>query len=181
MTDAERAQDPDRTEEFVQLLTEHQRRLYVYIFSLLGNGADADEVLQETNLALWRKSSVFERGSSFSAWACRVAFYEVLALRKRRGRERLSFDPQLLETLATESALRADNFDAQRRALARCMSKLSDKDRDLLVRRYELGNSAAAVAEQVGRTAQATYQALHRIRMSLSLCIRRTLAAEERG
>ncbi len=181
MADADRAPEPDRTEEFVQLLTEHQRRLYVYIFSLLGNGADADEVLQETNLALWRKLSAFERGSSFSAWACRVAYFEVLAFRKRRGQERVSFDPELLETLAAESAARADNFDARRRALAHCVSKLSAKDRDLLVRRYELGNSAAAVAEQLGRTAQATYQALHRIRMSLSLCIRRTLAAEERG
>lgn len=171
----------ERTEQFVQLLTEHQRRLYAYVFSLLGNAADADEVLQETNLALWRKLDAFQPGSSFGAWSARVAYFEVLGFRKRRGRERLSFEPELLETLAAESAARLDQFDARRRALAHCLTKLSPRDRDLLARRYELGNSAAEVAEQLGRTAQATYQALHRIRLNLSLCIRRTLAAEERA
>lgn len=170
-----------RTEQFVQLLTEHQRRLYAYVVSLLGNAADADEVLQETNLALWRKLDTFQPGSSFAAWASRVAYYEVLAFRKRRGRDRLSFEPELLETLAAESAARLEQFEARRRALAHCLTKLSARDRDLLARRYEAGNSAAAVAQQLGRTAQATYQALHRIRLNLSLCIRRTLAAEERA
>lgn len=169
------------TEQFVQLLTEHQRQLYAYVVSLLGNTADADEVLQETNLALWRKLDTFQPGSSFVAWASRVAWFEVLAFRKRRGRDRLSFEPELLETLAAESAVRLEGFEAQRRALAHCLTKLSAGDRDLLARRYELGNSAAAVAEQLGRTAQATYQALHRIRLNLALCIRRTLAAEERA
>jgi RNA polymerase sigma-70 factor (ECF subfamily) len=173
--------EPQRTEQFVRLLTEHQRALYVYILGLVANPTDADEVLQEANLVLWRKSVDFEPGTNFAAWAFRVAHFEVLAFRKRRGRERLSFEPDLLATLAEESAARADSFEARRRALAQCLSKLTDRDRDLLLRRYSTGNSAATIAGQVGRTVQATYQALHRIRTSLSLCMRRTLAAEERA
>ncbi len=171
----------ERAEQFVRLLTEHQRALYVHILSLLFDPTDADEVLQETNLVLWRKSSEFRPGSSFAAWAFRVAHFEVLAFRKRRGRERLSFEPELLETLAEESAARADGFETRRRALAQCLAKLSERDRDLLVRRYAAGSSAVTIAGQVGRTVQATYQALHRIRAALSQCMRRTLAAEERA
>ncbi len=173
--------EPQRAEQFVRLLTESQRLLYVHILGLLASSADADEVLQETNLVLWRKAADFQPGSNFVAWACRVAYFEVLAFQKRRGWERLSFEPQLLEKLASESADRADHFDARRQALALCLSKLSPRDRDLILRRYQSSNSAAAIAGQVGRTVQATYQALHRIRTGLSICIRRTLAAEERS
>ncbi|MDF1745393.1 MAG: sigma factor, partial [Gimesia sp.] len=45
----------DNTEQFVQQLTENQNRLYGYVYSLLGDHSRAEDVLQETNLVLWRK------------------------------------------------------------------------------------------------------------------------------
>src|SRR4051812_12731478 len=100
--------DSQRTEAIVQLLTEHQQKLYVYILSLLGNPTDADEVLQNTNLVLWRKAADFHFGTCFSAWACRLAYYEVLAFRKQRGRSRLNFNQELLDTLAEEAVDRVE-------------------------------------------------------------------------
>src|SRR5262249_18112849 len=156
-----------------------QQRLYVYILSLIGNPTDADEILQNTNLVIWRKSSEFRFGTSFSAWAFRLAYFEVLAFRKQRGRSKLSFDQELLETLAEEAAQRTEGFDIRRRALAKCLEKLSERDRDLVVRRYKEGGSATAISEEIGRTVQAVYQALHRVRTTLLLCIRRAIAVEE--
>jgi RNA polymerase sigma-70 factor (ECF subfamily) len=173
--------EPRDTEAIVQLLTENQQRLYVYILSLVGNPTDADEVLQNTNLVLWRKASEFQIDASFIAWACRVAYFEVLAFRKQRGRSRLNFDQELLETLAQEAAERSGEFDARRRALAKCLEKLSERDRDLVIRRYREGGSAPAIAAEIGRTVQAVYQALHRVRTNLLECIRRALAIEERA
>ena len=43
------------SDDFVALLTKHQRRLHAYIFSLVWNPADADDILQETNLVLLKK------------------------------------------------------------------------------------------------------------------------------
>ena len=178
--------DIPKTEEFVGLLTENQRRLYVYILSLLGNPTDADEVLQDVNLVLWRKSDEFTPGTNFVAWALKTAYFEVLAFRKKRRREQLRFEPELVETLADEAAAEIDSFEHKRRALSVCMAKLSERDRGLLNLRYGLGNTAAAasigdLAAQVGRTVHATYQALHRIRGSLLECMRRRIAAEERS
>ncbi len=42
----------DRTERYVQHLTDVQNRLYAYILMLLPNPDDAANVLQETNLVL---------------------------------------------------------------------------------------------------------------------------------
>jgi RNA polymerase sigma-70 factor (ECF subfamily) len=65
-----------------------QRRLYAYILTILPNLSDADDVLQDTNAVLLRKRTQFVAGTEFGAWACRVAYFEVLALRRKRQRER---------------------------------------------------------------------------------------------
>ena len=67
------------TERFVEHLTDQQRDLYAYIMTLLPRVQDADEVLQETNRILWTKRADFREGTSFRAWACRIAHYQVLA------------------------------------------------------------------------------------------------------
>ena len=51
---------PDTTEQFVQQLAEHQSRLFGYVYSMLGDHSRAADVLQETNLVLWRKNAEFD-------------------------------------------------------------------------------------------------------------------------
>lgn len=70
-------QDPK--ELFIRSLTESQSRLYGHIYSLRGNHHAAAEVLQETNLVLWRKLDEFRAGSDFIPWAFGVARFQVLA------------------------------------------------------------------------------------------------------
>jgi RNA polymerase sigma-70 factor (ECF subfamily) len=47
-------------EQFVRLLTTHQSRLAGFIFALMASGDGAQDVLQETNLVLWRKAGEFD-------------------------------------------------------------------------------------------------------------------------
>ena len=73
----------ERGDEFIVHLTACQNRLYAYVFSLLPDRERRRDVLQETNLVLWRKSDQFMAGTDFGAWACKVAYFEVLAERRR--------------------------------------------------------------------------------------------------
>ena len=66
--------EDDRSVAFVEMLTQHQRKLYGYIYTLVRNSADSDDLLQETNLVLWNKRLEYEFGNNFIAWACRIAF-----------------------------------------------------------------------------------------------------------
>ena len=50
--------------------------------SVLPNRTDVDDLLQETNLVLWREFESFEIGTNFTAWAYRIAHNQVLAWRK---------------------------------------------------------------------------------------------------
>lgn len=42
-------------DEFIRLFSKSQHSLYAFILGMTHSTADADDVLQEVNLALWRK------------------------------------------------------------------------------------------------------------------------------
>ncbi len=145
--------------------------MYAYILQLLPNRADADDLLQATNLVMWNKRSQFAAGSDFAAWAARIAYYEVLTHRKRAGRDRLRFDDALVEQLAAEAEAETGRIDALLKILRLCMDKLGEADRDLLRMQYADELRPRQIAERLGRSPGAISVAMHRIRTALLKCI----------
>ena len=58
---------PERVDAFVRLLGQNQRRLFLYVMSMVPNWNDAEEIIQETNLVLWREFARFQPGTNFAA------------------------------------------------------------------------------------------------------------------
>lgn len=162
---------PERADTFVRLLGQNQRRLHMYVLSLVPSWADAEEIIQETNLVLWREFHQFQLGTNFAAWACKVAFHQVLAWRKRRQRDRLEFSPAFLEAVAEEASTRMDALEERSQLLAGCIGRLPDHQRDLLRLRYSENLAIEALARQVDRSVEAVYRALSRIRAALHECV----------
>lgn len=166
------------SEEFVQLFTRHQRRLYLFVLSQVGAAQDAEDILQETNLILWAKHHQFNVGTNFFAWAAQVAKYEVLKFRQRRHRDKLRFSDEFVDAVSREFAARPEEFERRRTALEQCLQKLKPDDRSLIHRRYQPGERGKHVAESLARPANSVYQSLGRIRRVLLDCIQRRLALE---
>jgi len=162
--------------EFVQEFTRNQRRLYLFILSQVGRPTDAEEVLQNTNLVVWRKAALFTPGTSFFAWSSRIATYEVLKLRERRGRDKLRFSPEFIEVIAHDASEAGEEWEERRKALSDCLGKLRPRDRELIERRYAPGENGKSAAEDLGRPVNAVYQSLGRIRRTLLECVNRHLA-----
>jgi RNA polymerase sigma-70 factor (ECF subfamily) len=175
----ERMQPP--SDEFVQLFTRNQRRLYLFILSQLASTQDAEEVLQETNLIIWSKYHQFEINTNFFAWCAQIATYEILKFRQRRQREKLRFSDEFVQAVADEVLERSDELELRRSALEQCLAKLRSADRDLIKQRYQPGERGKNLAEDLGRPANSVYQSLGRIRRTLLECINRTLSAAEAG
>jgi RNA polymerase sigma-70 factor, ECF subfamily len=168
----------ERGDAFVRLLGQNQRRIFLYVMSLVPNGTDAEEIIQETNLVLWREFDRFQPGTNFAAWACKVALHQVLAWRKKKQRDRLEFTPAFLEAVAEEAADAADALEERAGALARCIDKLPSHHRDMLRLRYSEGRTVEAIARQLERSADAIYRMLSRIRHALHDCVTQSLAQE---
>ena len=103
----------DSRRQFIRLMTKYERMVYGYILSLVPNWADADEILQETNIRLWEEFEKFQLGTNFAAWAIRVAHFQVLTWRKKASRSRLVFDQRVVDSLAAEPCWTDEEFEAR--------------------------------------------------------------------
>jgi len=171
---ARRGEGP--SESFVREMTACQGQLYAYILTLLPDLDAANDVLQETNLILWRKWHEYSEGTSFHAWVCRIAYYAVLAHRRDLARDRHLFDEELVSQIARAATERTSE-EGQVLALRRCLSRLTAPQRDLIRERYSKQTSVDVIARTLGTTAQALASRLYRIRQVLQDCVHRTLAA----
>jgi RNA polymerase sigma-70 factor (ECF subfamily) len=163
---------------FLRLFLQNERRLYAYILTLLPHHADVDDVLQDASLVMWDKFDERQPPDDFAAWGCRIAYFKVLDFYKKNRRSRVCFSQALLERLAETAVEQANTLqlDDRREALARCLEKLNARDRDLLARRFAAGATTRSVAAEVGRSVEATYKALSKIRQALFDCVSRALA-----
>jgi RNA polymerase sigma-70 factor (ECF subfamily) len=172
---------PDKNKIFLRQFLQNQRRLYAYVLTLLPNRADADDVLQETSLVLWDKFDSHQPPGDFLAWARRIAYHKVLDSYKKAGRAdaRLSrvFVERVAETAARSEALL---LDERREALTSCVEKLAPRDRDLLALRFAEGSTTQTTSERLGRSVEAVYKALAKLRQNLFDCVEKTLAREGR-
>jgi RNA polymerase sigma-70 factor (ECF subfamily) len=166
----------DRTRQFVQLLTQCERRLFGYILSMVASFSDADDIAQETKIRLWEQFDEYDPDRDFLAWACSIAHYQVMTHRKRVGREKMHFSQGFVDAVADEVRQQSDTLARHEDALTYCVRKLGKDACRLLKMIYEEGLSVKEVALRQGRKLAATYQAVWRLRKSLHLCIRRRLA-----
>lgn len=170
--------NPDRTEIFVQRLTESQNRLYGYIYSLLGDHGRAADVLQETNVVLWRKLDEYELERDFLPWAFAIARFQVLAHLRDQKRDRLLLDSQLAEQISAEAERQSEHLDRLREALRKCLDSLSTENRDLIAQRYIQGKAIGDLSSVLSRTAGSVKVALLRARRQLAACVNKRMAAE---
>jgi RNA polymerase sigma-70 factor (ECF subfamily) len=171
--DANQNTDGRRIDEFVALLGRHQRQLYLYILSLMPRPADAEDVLQDTNVILWNKFDEYRPGTPFATWACQVARFKVLQHLQSSQRRPVLMDADLLSQLAEDTQQVSEELEVEQQQLEKCLDQLAAEDRLLILRRYASGQTGKSVAEYLGRPANSVYKSIARIRRQLLKCIRR--------
>ena len=168
----------NQLQEFVAQLTKSQGRIRAFIATLMPGSPDVGDVLQETNLVLWKSRERFKPGTNFLAWAFKVARLEVLHYRGRMKRAKRNDGILLSEELMdliVEEMPESDDYEAYLNALENCRSKLSEEQRELLEIRYHSDRSLEQFAQQSGRKASVLRVALLRTRTVLRRCIEQSL------
>ncbi|MES1213389.1 MAG: sigma factor-like helix-turn-helix DNA-binding protein, partial [Singulisphaera sp.] len=87
-------------------------------------------------------------------------------------------DERLLEDLVDLRLEQTHYFEARHRALANCLGRLSLRDREMISARYGSSMSAQELSTATGRSLEAVYKSLGRIRMALAKCIDGALKQE---
>jgi RNA polymerase sigma-70 factor, ECF subfamily len=159
----------------MRLFGQARSHVYACILSLLPRAVDADEVLQETTLILWRKFDEFRNGGDFTRWACGIAYNQARKFRREKARTGLQFSDILMERIATVREEHIELLESRRQVLADCLQKLSPRDRELIEHYQTVGTSIKQVADRLNRPVNTIYKALKRVRLALFECVDRTL------
>jgi RNA polymerase sigma-70 factor, ECF subfamily len=167
--------ETEQTEVFVQQLAECQGRMFGYIYSMLGEHSRAMDVVQETNLVLWRKKDEFREGAPFMPWALAIARFQVLAHVRDQGRDKCLLDSELVAALSEEIEQQVDQIESMRIALRQCMSDLPREKIEMIKSRYYRSMTIAEIASAMGRQADAVKVALLRLRRALADCMHRKM------
>jgi RNA polymerase sigma-70 factor (ECF subfamily) len=165
-------------EAFVLLLLRHEPMVRAAIRAVVLRTEDVDEVMQAVSLVAWRKFDSLTDRSGFGRWACVIARHEVLKFKRTKARDRFVLNESLVERILEESASECEMRAERLSLLERCLEKLPDTRRQLLLQVYTPGCTTRAVAERLGQSEDALYQMLRRLRLELKRCVELGLASK---
>lgn len=172
------SREPDRAaaqERFLSLFLRSEREIFRYVAALVPSVVDAEDIVQQTALALWEKFDAYDPAQPFTPWACRFALNKTRQWIERHQRWKILLEGGLAEELALRREQLRPELEARLRRLEGCLGKLPEDQRALVEGYYYRREEITELAGQLGRTTTATYKALQRVRQALQLCIEREL------
>lgn len=155
-------------------------RLVGYLLSLTASRSSAEDLAQETAIVLWDKRAEFDPAGNFPAWAFRIAFLKAQNYRRKEAR-RASLELPMDETFQHLGDATADFWgsppEPRRQALVFCLSRMSERNRELLLQRYNDGESLEDLSRRQGTNRNALAQRMFRLKRSLLNCIQKRIVA----
>jgi RNA polymerase sigma-70 factor (ECF subfamily) len=153
-------------------LAEHDRWLRTIIYARVGEPQAVDEVMQEVALAAVRQKSPLQDPSKVAPWLYRLAVTQSLLYRRKRGRQRKLTDSYAETTRPTEESRDYDPLgwmlaDERRRLVRKALSRIAQRDREILLLKYTEDWSYQEIAKHLGISQSAVQARLHRARQRL--------------
>ncbi len=171
----------DAHARFMRLFLGSEKEIFRYVAVLVPRIADAQDVVQQTAVALWRKFEQYDPAQPFTPWACRFALLEARQFLRRDQRWGALLDDSLVDALVERRAALGEEMERRFSHLANCLRKLAPEQRQTVERYYYVRQPVEELAEQEGRSVEAIYKSLQRIRQALFDCVTRALHAEGGG
>ncbi|MBZ0167891.1 ECF RNA polymerase sigma factor SigW [Candidatus Methylomirabilis lanthanidiphila] len=167
-------------EAFEAIFRRYVNKVYRQVFRLIGNDAEAEEIVQEVFLAVYQKGTSFRGDSAFSTWLYSLAMNACLTRLRRRKRSReISLDAFLphyrgdghhqvrpVFNWADEVEFRLEK-DELRELLQNAINQLPPAEKAVIVLSDVEGIPDREIGEALGLSIPAVKARLHRARLFL--------------
>jgi RNA polymerase sigma-70 factor (ECF subfamily) len=174
MTDRnDRRTDDDSQARFLRLFLPSERELFRYVAALVPDVGDAEEIVQQTAVELWKKFDQYDPRQPFTPWACRFAINIVKQWVAGRQRWQSLLERGLAEELATRRDQLRPRFEGRLSHLDQCLEKLPSEQREIVEAYYFRRQGIDVIASETQRSVEAVYKTLQRVRLLLRQCIER--------
>lgn len=153
---------------YEQLVRRYQGPIYRLAVRMLASRADADDVVQDVFLTVWRRLDQLERDAAFVGWLYRTATNRCLnVLRNRKPVAEADLD-QHASTSVTGRPERTAETNAQMEALTKALNALTPEQRACWLLCEVHGRSYDEIAQAVGATSTAVRGRIARARAQLA-------------
>jgi len=156
---------------FSELILTYQNRIFSLASRLVSSEQDAEEIVQDVFVSLYRKIGEFEGRSSLSSWLYRITFN--CALMKLRTRRRKDRREQMSDLANSEAGERLDTIEdhfvrVEKLKIAQeVIDSLPESFRTIFYLRDVDGLTGEETALQLGLTTAAVKSRLHRARLMI--------------
>lgn len=136
---------------FAELFRHFSPRLKSYLLRLGGTSAGAEELVQETMVAVWRKADRYDpRKASASTWIFTIARNLRIDAYRRQKHPEIEADDPALAPEPTEAPDTALGREQEAALLTEALARLSDAERALLRMSFYDDLSHSTIAGQLG-------------------------------
>ncbi|NUQ61718.1 MAG: RNA polymerase sigma factor [Pirellulales bacterium] len=153
-------------------LAKHDRWLRTIVYARVGEPQAVDDVMQELSLAAVRQKAPLADANKVAPWLYRLAVTQSLLYRRKQGRRRKLTDSYAEATRPTEASREDDPLewllaDERRQLIRTAMSRIPNRDAEILLLKYTEDWSYQEIAERLGVSQSAVQARLHRARQRL--------------
>lgn len=166
-----------KEEAFIRLFVRHEAELRGFAISLIPSIEDAQDVLQDACIAMWRRIDSLDNEDGFIPWAYTFVRFTALNRIRKSRRSRLVFSETLVELNAEEAGHESERAQAEQQSLRECMEHLPPQQLALVHSYYASSKiTMEDVAREMSRPVAGLYKALERTRAALRACIDERMA-----
>ena len=112
-------------EKFTELFNEHAPGIRKLCLGYTGDGALAEDLLQETFIAVWHNMEKFRGDAKWSTWIFRIAVNTCLSHLRKKKEPLVNMDEWPLASIADET----NQKEQEVQLLYKCISQLAEADR----------------------------------------------------
>src|SRR5262245_58166672 len=117
-------------ESFMRHWTSAQPIVAGYISSLTPNTTNAEDLLQNVAVVLFRKFDQFDERQNFTGWALGVARNEVMRAKRTHARSFICENSDLIDAVTDAYTRMAPELDRRADALRQCMERVEGRSRE---------------------------------------------------
>ena len=111
--------------ELLRLLLRSERDILRYVMAIVPRMSDAQEVLQETAVALWKQIDKYDPAKPFTPWACRFAANKAKEHLRKSGRWNGFLNEDIASMLLARREELAPDVDQRVMPLRDCLGELT--------------------------------------------------------
>ena len=157
------ADEGTREEAFRLLLNKYQQKIYWHVRRMVIDHDDADDVVQDVFIKIWRNLGNFREDSQLYTWIYRIATNECITfLNKKKQKQNVSLDDDttayLSETLADSSYF---NGDKAQMKLQQALLTLPEKQKLVFNMKYFEDMKYEEISEVLGTSVGALKASYH--------------------